>query len=237
MSTRARAFFPVFVLAACLIPTAASAQSYIGVGGGLFSDDGELQGEETRDVARSDDESFQYESDNLLMGSIWYLRHATDSVRWGGGLRYYGSYEILEIPEDPDNDDEIQPFELGQLTDFYVQGEFLLPFGGNKALLLGAQAGPSLLVPDGEFQRTIDDLDEQGVDVWNTPRLGFNLAPFVGGTWEIDDRLTARADLGVRYEQLFLLAIDDNVDGVAFEKSWSTSALRYELGLSFEVEL
>ncbi|QDG52792.1 hypothetical protein FIV42_19200 [Persicimonas caeni] len=219
-------------------PSVASAQQYIGAGAGLYTEDGDLTGEERRDVVREEDESFSFDSHSTLAGGIWYLRHASENVRWGGGLRYYGSYEIVEIPEEENNnDDEPQPFELGQLTDFYVQAEWLIPFGGDYALILGAQAGPSLLVPDGEFQDTIDELKEQGVDVWDSPRVGFNIAPQIGGRWEIDERLSLRGDLGVRYENLYLFAIDDNVEGVTYERSWTTSTLRYEFGLAMEIAL
>lgn len=219
-------------------PSVASAQQYIGTGAGFYTEDGDLTGEERRDVVREKDESFSFDSHNALMGGIWYLRHASENVRWGGGLRYYGSYEIVEVPEEENNnDDEPQPFELGQLTDLYVQAEWLIPFSGDYALILGAQAGPSLLFPDGEFQEQIDELKDQGVDVWDTPRVGFNIAPQIGARWQLDERLSVRGDLGVRYENLYLFAIDDNVEGVTYERAWSTSTLRYEFGLAMEIAL
>jgi hypothetical protein len=104
-------------------------------------------------------------------------------------------------------------------------------------LILGAQVGPALLVPDGEFQQEIDELKEEGFDVWDTPRIGYHIAPQVGALWELDDRLSVRTDLGIRYENMFLFAIDDEVDGVAYERSWDTSVLRYEFGLAMEVKL
>ncbi len=218
-----------------LIPATASAQQYIGVGAGLFTDDGDLTGEESRDVIGEADESYEFESRHALTGGIWYLRHSSENVRWGGGLRYYGSYQILEILED--EDDEPDPFELGPLTEIYAHAEWLIPFADDMSLVLGGQIGPSVLFPDGELQDTIDDLDEQGVEVWDTPRLGYHLAPMVGARWQLDERLSVRSDLAVRYEKLFLFAIDDDVDGVTYEKDWSTSALRYELGVAMEVRL
>ncbi len=216
----------------------ASAQQFVGVGAGVYTEDGDLSATEKRDVAPSQDQSYSYDSHNMMMAGIWYLRNSSENIRWGGGLRYYGSYSIVEIPDQPNgNNDQIDPYELGQLTDLYVQAEWLLHFGGNKALILGAQLGPSILSPDGEFHNAIKDLKDQGVNVWDTPRLGYNVAPQVGGLWQLDDRLSLRADLGVRYESLFLFAIDDNVDGVAFSKHWSTSTLRYEFGLSMEVKI
>lgn len=229
--------FALFCTAFALLlaPASAVAQQHIGVGAGLFSDDGDLDGEERRDVVQESDESVVFDSHNRLHGSIWYLRHASERVRWGGGLRFYGSYEIVEVPED--DDDEPDPFQLGKLTEFYVQAEWLIPFSDDKALILGGQAGPSVLFPDGEFQDTIDELEDQGVDVWNTPRVGFHVGPSVGARWELDDRLSVRSDLSIRYENLYLFAIDDDVDGVAYEKSWTTSTLRYELGFGMEIEL
>lgn len=227
-------FFAVIGL--CLAPAVASAQQYIGTGAGLYTDDGDLTGERRVDL-QEDDESFSYEAHNTLSGGIWYLRHASENIRWGGGLRYYGSFEVLEIPEEEDSDDEIQPYELGQLTDFYLQAEYLVPFGGNKAFIIGAQIGPSLLMPDGEFQREIDALKDEGVGVWDSPRIGYNIAPQIGGKWEFDDRLAVRADLGMRYESLYLFAVDDNVDGVSYKRDWTTSTLRYEFGLAMEIRL
>jgi hypothetical protein len=214
-----------------------STPQYIGTGAGIYTDDGDLDGLERTDVLEEDDQSFSFDSHNSIVGSIWYLRQASESIRWGGGLRYYGSYEVLEVPDDEDNDDEFQPYELGQLTNFYMQGEWLVRFSGDKALILGAQIGPSLLVPDGEFQQEIDQLKDDGVDVWDTPRVGYHVAPQIGALWELDDRLSIRTDLGVRYENLFLFAVDDNVDGVTKEKTWTTSVLRYEFGLAMEVQL
>jgi hypothetical protein len=220
-----------------LVPASALAQQYIGTGAGIYTDDGDLEGLERTDVVQENDESFSFDSHNSIVGGIWYLRHASENVRWGGGLRYYGSYEVLEVPDDENNDDEFQPYELGQLTNFYMQAEWLVRFGGDKALILGAQVGPSLLVPDGEFQQEIDELKEEGFDVWDTPRIGYHIAPQVGALWELDDRLSVRTDLGIRYENMFLFAIDDEVDGVAYERSWDTSVLRYEFGLAMEVKL
>jgi hypothetical protein len=236
MTTAIRFVLLCAALTFVLVPASAGAQQHIGVGAGLFSDDGDLEGEERRDVVQESDESLAFSSHNMLLGSIWYLRHASEKVRWGGGLRFYGSYEIVEVPEE-DEDDEPDPFQLGKLTQFYVQAEWLIPFGEDKALILGGQAGPSVLFPDGEFQDTIDELDEQGVDVWDTPRVGFHVGPSVGARWQLDDRLSIRSDLSIRYENLYLFAIDDDVDGVAYEKSWTTSTLRYELGLGMEIEL
>jgi hypothetical protein len=215
----------------------ASTQQFIGTGAGIYTDDGDLEGLERRDVVQESDESFSFDSHNSIVGSIWYLRQASENIRWGGGLRYYGNYEVLELPDEEGNDDEFQPYELGQLANFYMQAEWLIPFADDMDLILGAQLGPSLLMPDGEFQQTIDELKDQGVDVWDTPRLGYHVAPQVGGRWVVDDRLAFRGDLGVRYENLFLFAVDDNVEGVAYEKSWTSSVLRYEFGLAMEVKL
>lgn len=216
---------------------ASSTNQYVGVGAGLYLDDGELVGSETRDIVDEDDESYFFEADNTLMGSIWYLRDWSENIRWGGGLRYYGSYEIVEVPEEPDPDEEPQPYELGQLTDFYVHAEYVIRFADSYGLALGAQVGPSLLFPDGDLQREIEELDEQNVDVYDGPRIGFNFAPVIGALWQFDDRLTLRGDFAVRSDTLYIFAIDEDVDGVAFQKSWDIDTLRYEFGLAMEVQL
>lgn len=64
------------------------------------------------------------------------------NLRLGGGLSFIGGYEIQEkLPEDSDRDQkDVEAFELGQLVTPFARAEFLVPFLGDKALVLGAAA-------------------------------------------------------------------------------------------------
>ena len=209
---------------------------YLGVGGGFFTENSRREGEETRQVS-TDDQSYDYTSDDFFNGNIWYLTTLGNRVRAGAGLEYIGGYEAMRKPEEDEEADDIQPYEFGHLTNLYLRAEWLVPFMDDKQIVVGAQGGFSTLFPDGDFRQEIDDMKDQNISVFGGPRFGLDLAPLVGARWQIQKAFALRLDFSLHWQRLFLFNVSDTVEGVNFERTWTAKVLRYNLGLGIEVDL
>lgn len=213
---------------------------HLGIGAGLYFENSRREGEEVRQ-AETTDESFDYKADDFLSGSVWYLRTIAPRIRAGAGLHYFGSYEVLREPteeeQQQDEEPDIEAFELGQMVTPFARLEWVVPLFDATQVLLGAEAGPTVLFPDGEFRRSIDSMEDEDISVSTAPRLGVDIAPMLGARWEFDRRVALRADFSVHWQRLFLFNVDDNVEGVAYERTWTAKILRYSLGFSMEVKL
>jgi hypothetical protein len=233
-STRGR--FAIAVVVACmLLPLSASAQSALGVGAGLYFESASLEGVEEVSV-RETDQSFDFKNDGHLTAQLKFLRARSESVRVGGGLSYYGIYRGAEVDENGPRDPAVL-YEFGPLLELYLQGEWLVPMRDRLDLAIGSQLGGAILFPRGNLKREIDRLQDQNVSVWNVPRPGYFLAPFLGARWAIDERLSARGDLMFKWERMHLFQTTQSVDNTPFRKSWKTTTLRTELQIGLEIAL
>lgn len=210
--------------------------TYIGVGLGFYVENSRIEGETTRQVD-TDDESFDYTADNVVMGSVSMMKTAGNRLRAGAGIHYYGSYETVRDPEEDEDPEDIEADELGQFLTLFARAEWLIPFADDLELVLGAEAGVISLFPDGEFRREIEAMKDDDIGVFGGPRPGISLAPMVGARWEIDDRLALRADFAVRWERLLLFNVSDTVENISYERNWTGKILRYNLGIGMEVTL
>jgi hypothetical protein len=208
----------------------------IGVGIGAFSEDSRREGEEIRENETTD-ESFDYTADDFLSFQLWYLQPVIPRVRVGGGVRYFGSYELMREPGEDESAEDVDAYELGQMATLFGRAEWLIPFADDMQLILGAEAGGTILFPDGDFRTTIDEMVDQDISVYEGPRFGFMLAPLVGGRWKVDDRLAVRLDLSMHWQRINLLGVDDTVEGVDYRRAWTAKILRYHVGLGMEVSL
>lgn len=208
----------------------------IGVGIGAFSEDSRREGEEIRENETTD-ESFDYTADDFLRFQLWYLTPIIPRVRAGGGIRYFGSYEMMREPGGDESPEDIDAFEVGQMATLFGRAEWLSPFADDMQLILGAEAGGTVLFPDGDFRTTIDEMVDQDISVYEGPRFGLMLAPLVGGRWKVDSRLALRLDLSMQWQRLNLLGVDETVEGVDYRRDWSAKILRYQVGLGMEVSL
>ena len=219
-------------LCVCSLPV--HAQTVLGIGVGIFTEDSDLDGEEQASVELRD-ESFAFSSDGFLSGSLYVLKPWTKSFRLGGQLTYYGSYIASIAPED--ENDETQTYEFGRLLELSARLEYILPVTDTIDVMLGGMMGIPILMPDGEFQDEIDRLKDQEVGVFDLPRVGYLLSPVIGGRWKYSDHVYFRGDLLFKWEQLFLFRTTEEVQGIPFRKTWSTSTLRSEFTLGVEVVL
>lgn len=226
----------------CLsLPLSSSAQAEgnaVGVGVQLHSDDGELDGQERVAVQPPRDQDRSFHSADSLSFSLWGLKDLSQKLRAGGGLRYYGTYSLVDdVPEDTPEDEQPEPEEFGTWMELYGQVEWHTPLAmeGKLELVLGAQLGATLLFPGGAFEAEIDRLKEQNVGVWSAPRLGFLFGPQVGVRYQLIELVAIRLDAGMRYNRVFLFSTAEEVDGIAFEKTWDLNILRYDANLGVEV--
>ena len=104
-------------------------------------------------------------------------------------------------------------------------------------LVLGGRVGLSVLVPGREFSEYIDQLQEQGINVWGVPRVGWLVGPGVGVRRRMSERIWLRADLLGQVGKQYLFATSQEISGLQYAKDWSTLALRLGLSLGAEFGL
>ncbi len=208
----------------------------IGVAAGYYTENSRREGEEVRQNETTD-ESFDYNADNFLNASLWYVTPVLPRVRAGGALQYFGGYEMMREPGEDEEAEEVEAYEFGQMANLVARIDWLIPFATDKQLALGAEAGGTVLFPDGDFRATLEDMTEENISVSEGPRLGVILGPRVGGRWQIDSRVAVRLDFSVQWQRLFLMSVDDSVDNVDYRRSWTGKILRYNLGVGMEVTL
>ena len=214
--------------------------NYVGVGLGLFAENSRREGKLTKQVETTD-ESWDYNADDFLNGSLWFMHGLGSNIRVGGGLHYFGNYEAMrhKTKEERQSDEKvkIRAYELGQMVTPFARGEWLIPVFQKVRLVLGAEAGVSVLFPDGDFRQQLREMKDQKVSVPTTPRLGVDLAPIVGARWALDGRVAFRADFSVHWQRLYLMSLDQKVEGVTYKRNWTAKILRYNVGLTMEVAL
>ncbi|SEM63275.1 hypothetical protein SAMN05444354_1208 [Stigmatella aurantiaca] len=201
----------------------------IGLGLDFYSENSHLSGEQIINGARRD-ESFDYSSDSLLSATLtlsFPAPIASQRTRLGAGLRAFGNYGS--------GGDRV--FGFGVLNQVFVLGEYGLPVAKNVEALFGARGGLSLLIPGKDLSQEIQRLRDNDVDAWNVPRLGWLVGLNVGGRWHFSTHFAARGDLSAQLEKLYLFKTSQDVNGVQFDKNWSTFGLRLGLTLGIEFAL
>jgi hypothetical protein len=229
----------VFMLAMVFVPLTASAQTVVGVGANAFFEDSKLNGLQQIAV-QENDESYEYRSDGFLTGGFWFLFQMGDRIRAGSMIDYYGTYASLtKCQENECDNPDFEPdrFEFGKLVEFFGRFEYGIPMTESTELILGTVFGLPILFPGGDLEAEITSLREQGASVLNIPRIGYLVGPNLAGRWKYSEHLAVRADLMVKWEQMFLFRTSQSIDGISFRKNWTTGSLRYEIGVGIEVAL
>ena len=213
---------------------------YVALSVGAFFENSRLEGEELRGVDTTD-ESYDYNPDGILNAQLAYLTALTPRIRVGGGVTYFGSYEADQIPGENQDQDDVTTVEYGQMGNFFGRAEWLIPFLDQFHFILAAQVGVNLLFPDGsrggDLRREIQDMNDDGISVFGGPRLGVDLAPMIGFRWSIDPRFALRADVGIHWQRLFLMNVNDTVNDVDYRRTWTAKVLRYNIGVGLEFGL
>ncbi|ATB31368.1 hypothetical protein [Melittangium boletus] len=198
----------------------------LGLGPDLFVESARLNGEQGINASRRD-ESFDYSSDGFLSATLWLtvpVSTVSERLRAGAGVRIFGNYGAGGD----------RTYGFGVLNELFVSGEYGLPLTDKMELVLAARVGMSLLVPGREFAEEIDRLQEQGVNVWSVPRVGWLAGPSAGARRRMSERIWLRADVLAHVGQQYLFATSQEISGLQYSKNWSTLALR--LGLSLGAE-
>ncbi len=225
--------------AALLVPGLAAAQTVVGVGISAYREDSRLNGVQQISVLETD-ESARYGSDDFLSASIWFLYAFSERVRFGSMLEYYGTYtgrEKCEEGECDNPDFEPDRYEFGKLVEFHGRFEYAAPATEKFDLILGGVFGAPILFPGGDLKEEIERRQEEGASLIDLPRIGYLVGPNLGARWRYLEHLALRADVLVKWEQIFIFRTAQNIDGVAYRKRWTTGTLRYEFGLGLEVLL
>ena len=142
----------------------------------------------------------------------------------GAGIRVFGNYGAGGG----------RVFGFGVLNEAFVTGEYGLPIADKMEAVFGARGGIALLLPGKEFNEEINRLQQEGVDVWSVPRVGWLGGISVGTRRKMSKHILLRADLSGQLEKLFLFATSQDVKGLEFSKSWNTFGLRLGLTLGAE---
>jgi hypothetical protein len=201
----------------------------IGVGADLFTESSQMSGEQAINASRRD-ESFAYKSASFLSATLSMsvpAPIASERARIGGAIRLFGNYGA--------GGDRV--FGFGLLNQAFITAEYGLPVAQQFEAVFGARGGLALLFPGREFSAEISRLQDQGVDVWSVPRIGWQLGLSVGARRQMSEHILLRADLSGQYEKLFLFSTSQEIDGLRFNKDWSTSGIRLGLTLGIEFAL
>jgi hypothetical protein len=201
----------------------------IGVGADLFTESSQMSGEQAINASRRD-ESFSYKSASFLSATLSMsvpAPIASERARIGAALRLFGNYGA--------GGDRV--FGFGLLNQAFITAEYGLPVARQFEAVFGARGGLALLFPGREFSAEISRLQDQGVDVWSVPRIGWQLGLSVGARRQMSEHILLRADLSGQYEKLLLFSTSQEIDGLQFNKDWSTSGIRLGLTLGIEFAL
>ncbi|HVG61879.1 MAG TPA: hypothetical protein VNA24_25175 [Hyalangium sp.] len=207
----------------------AQADTRIGLGLDLFTESSRLSGHQTINASRQD-ESFDYNSKGFLSATLSLSIPASISperARMGAGVRVFGNYG---------SGGEGQPeFGLGLLNEVFVSGEYGLPIAAKTEAVFAARGGFALLVPGKQLSLEIQRLQEQDVDVWSVPRVGWLGGISVGARRRMGEHLLLRGDFSAQLQRLFLFATSQEIQGLDFNKNWNTFGLRlgFTLGAEF----
>ncbi|WP_224248324.1 hypothetical protein [Hyalangium gracile] len=218
-------------LAAVLLLLSVPAQAAdvrIGLGLDLFTESSRMAGHQTINGARRD-ESFDYKSDGFLAASLNLSVPAPISpkARMGAGVKLFGNYGS--------GGDRV--FGFGLLNEAFVTGEYGLPIADKTEAVFGARGGLAMLLPGKEFQLEIDRLNQEGVDAWSVPRFGWLAGISVGARRRMSEHILLRGDVFGQLERVLLFATTQDIQGLEFNKSWSTFGLRLGLTLGIEFAL
>jgi hypothetical protein len=198
----------------------------VGLGLDLFGESGRMSGGQWINASHRE-ESFDYSSAKFLSASAWLLFAKSERLRLGPGVRVFGNYAAGGD----------RAFGFGVLTEALALAEYGLPVYERFELVLGARGGIAVLLPGGGLSDEISRLRTEGAGVWNVPRFGWVGGLSAGGRRQMTERIALRADLGLQMERLYLFATDQEVEGLHFQKNWTTKALRLGFTLGAEFSL
>ena len=209
----------------------AEAQSHlrIGVALDLFTEKASMTGEQAINTSHTD-ESFDYSSSSFLSATLSMsvpAPIAKERARIGGGVRLFGNYSASGN----------RTFGFGLLNEAFILGEYGLPVADKTEVMFGARVGLSLLLPGHELSQEIERLQVQGVDVWSVPRLGWLAGVSAGVRRRMSEHILLRADVLGQIDKLYLFSTSQEIEGLQFEKHWSTFGLRIGLTLGIEFAL
>ena len=228
------------LLALALLATATTAlakgkkEQSLGVQLGAYFEDGELD-DNYRVSVTEQSQSFDYDNDGTFNIALNYMAHYSESIRLGGLLRYYGEYGANPLV-DEDADEAPPTFVFGQLTEAIGEVEWLIPvIGAEWEMALGGQLGLALLFPDGDLQNQIDALNDQGIGVWDSPRLGYTVGARVGARYRLSKLLGFTASYGVQVSELYLYDTDEQVNTIPVRRETNLGIVRQNIVVGTEV--
>ncbi|MDH5675991.1 MAG: hypothetical protein OEZ06_27965 [Myxococcales bacterium] len=162
-------------------------------------------------------------SEDLFAGHLALRTLFAPKIRVGGLLRYYGDYRYTI-----DNDRD--PRSLGQLLELTGQGEYVLGITDDLDAHIGAELGLALLFPGGDLKSRLDALDAMDFSTLPGPRLGYVIGPQAGVQYRFLPWLALRGELGLLWQQLFLIDSSAERGGLEGSFSWRLDLIRLRLG-------
>lgn len=212
--------------------------SVLGFGPGFFFEDTTIvsggatngQDEPTRRDERVSDGIF-----NLQFWALFPV--LVDRVRLGGGIAWYNKYSLV-YPEDDNGNNNDDRYEVGHTFQLYAQGEYAIPRVVAKLdVLFGFRGGGVVAFPGRDVQTELDQLEEFGYDVMPLPRLGVFVGPHIGGLWPLNEKLTARFDIGIQFVKTWLYVAEAEEEGSLLSRSrhLDTTRTMLTLGLEFDI--
>lgn len=210
--------------------------SWLGAGVGFFVEDSAR----SRENYIGGQQIQEQQPEELVSASVfnvqvWYLRPIlTPGLRWGGGVAWFSGYAL----EEPEADEDDEPYEAGHLFQIGLQAEYELARVVSKLnVLFGLRGGGALLFAGQDLQAELDGLERLGLDVWNGPQPGVYVAPLLGVRWPLSARVNLRADLSAQFAKVWLYQAEGEAEGITSERSATLSTTRTQLLLGLDFTL
>lgn len=219
-------------------PTTAGMPSVLGFGPGFFMEDTVIVEGGATNGQREPTERDERVSDGVFNLQLWALFPVlVDRVRLGGGVAWYNKYSLVYPDDDDDNNDDDR-YEVGHTFQLYTQAEYAIPRVVSKLdVLFGFRGGGIIVFSGRDVQNRLDELEGVGYDVTQLPRFGVFIGPHIGGLWPLNERLSARFDIGVQFGKTWLYDAEAEAGGSLIERSshLDTTRTMLNIGLEFDI--
>ena len=219
----------------CFVPTGES----LGVGVSYFGEKTERRNEREQvfeDVAGTpltDNQTRDLVNDSSLGLEMWWLKPMWwNGLRVGGGGEWVSNYSLLSADEDDDAEGDV----LGHLFRVFGQAEYsVFDVVSELDVSIGLRAGVSVLTY-GRLLR--DELDNRPqFDEPFLPSLGAFIAPRIGASWPLSERLRVRGDISADFAKQWLYSLEASDGGVKTSESAALSTTRTFVALGVEFVL
>lgn len=192
------------------------------IDGGVRSDLGTFVQKET--VGRAENEEVTDIRAFGPMLHVGFLGSLGRHFRLGGAFGYGANYTLVERLE-PDNDQDPDRFEMGQLITADVRLEWNQRLSGPLFVVVTPRVGVSMISAGETLKEEISSLQDSH-NVTKGPRLGFVAGANAGVRYHVEDWFSLQVAAGYGYTMQSLLRATRRGDAADSKRVWRSSGSR-----------